>query len=162
MIYKLLSIWVILVPQSLAGGAMFPVAEKAARAANLTVLDALQPRQLVADFNGDGEEDVALFVRDRSTHKRGLCILHAGSPECVVLGGGRAFHAAGDDFRWVEHWDAVPRGESWATAFRSDGDVHGEQTVTLEHVSIRLCAGEAGCGVITFRNGRYEWVHQAD
>lgn len=136
--------------------------KKATENANLVIVGELNPNQLVEDLNGDGKKDIVLFVEDKKTRKKGICILHSGSTKCVILGAGKEFYSGGDDFRWVDHWEIIPEGETWETTFNSDGDVLGEKKVILENKSIRLCVDEGGCGVITFNKGSYIWVHQGD
>lgn len=155
-------LFVVVFPSNLAACESFALAMTAATESKLIVLDELQPQPLIGDFNGDGEADLALFVADRATKKHGVCMLHAGTSECVVLGAGHSFHAGGDDFRWVDQWEVLRKGETWETTFRADGDVSDAQKASVENVSVRVCADEGGCGVITFRNGRYHWVHQGD
>lgn len=158
----LLMLFVFVFPSNPAACESFALAMTAATESKLIVLDELQPQPLIGDFNGDGEADLALFVADRVTKKHGVCMLHAGSSECEVLGAGHSFHAGGDDFRWVDQWQVIRKGETWETTFRADGDVLGSRESSLENASIRLCAREGGCGGVTHRNGRYQWVHQAD
>jgi hypothetical protein len=43
-----------------------------------------------------------------------------------------------------------------------DGDLVGSKKVALAYPSIFLRKEEVGGGVITFKNGKYIWLHQAD
>lgn len=128
----------------------------------LVVLHELEPSLLSTDLNGDGKNDAVLFVKDRKTRKKGLCLVHNGSKECVVIGAGKKFSHVGDDFSWVSHWEIVPPGETWETTFKPDGDVLGQKRVVLDNAGVRLCVDEGGCGVISLRRGGYAWIHQAD
>ena len=151
-----------LLPFSLYAGPLPPLAGEALGMANLLALNKLEPNYLVLDLNGDGTKDNVLFVEDRTTKKKGLCVLYSGSDQCMLIGAGKRFYAAGDDFRWVDYWEVASPGETWETTFTPDRDVFGEQKVNLANESVRVCADEGGCGVIAFRQGEYLWVHQGD
>ena len=65
-------------------------------------------------------------------------------------------------FNWVDYWALVEDRETSETTFKEDGDVLGGREVKLQNPSIFVARDEEGGGLITFRNGKYEWVHQAD
>lgn len=46
--------------------------------------DKLKPTFLVGDFNGDGGEDVAVFIIRKTTKQQGIAILLAGDRKSVV------------------------------------------------------------------------------
>lgn len=146
----LLMLLVFVFPSNLAACESFALAMTAATESKLIVLDELQPQPLIRDFNGDGEADLALFVADRATKKHGVCMLHAGTSECVVLGAGHSFHAGGDDFRWVDQWEVLRKGETWISArWPSRGArLAGRQNETV----VRRMAPVGG----SFRTGRHD------
>jgi hypothetical protein len=139
-----------------------PLLHPPADTGDLSVHRGLKPHSLSADLNGDGRTDAVFFVEDQKTGKKGLCLLHSGAKKCTVVGAGKRIPPVGDDFSWVSHWETVPAGETWETTFSPDGDVLGQKTVVLHNASIRLCSDEEGCGLISFRNQKYVWIHQAD
>lgn len=141
---------------------LLAVAEKTVKDSGLTVLNKLNPQYIQKDLDGDGKNEIALFVEDQTSKKKGICIVESGSDSCVILGAGKKFYAGGDDFRWVDTWQLIPAGETWETTFEPNGDVLGERKVILENDSLKICVDEGGCGVITYKNGQYIWVHQAD
>ncbi len=131
----------------------------------LHVINKLKPVFLVENFHGDGRAGHVFFVQNKSNKKFGFCVLRRGSNACTVIGAGNEFGIVGDDFKWVDKWELVPKGETWETVFNSVGEVDtelGPKKVVLANVGFRVCASESGCGVIHFKNGRYHWVHQAD
>jgi hypothetical protein len=130
--------------------------------AHLILLDRLSPHQIHEDFNGDGKKDVAVFVEDKKTNKKGLRILHSGATSCIIIGAGINFYAAGDDLDWVNRWYLVPSGNVWETVIDSSGELRGRKRIGLQYGSIRLCMDEGGCGIVSFRSGKYFWVHQSD
>lgn len=127
---------------------------------NYTVLETLKPHHLVGDFNGDNKNDISFFIENKKTNKKGICIIHSGSNSCVILGAGIKFYAGGDNFRWVDTWETLPKGETWEATFTPENELLGEKKVHLLNSSIRICVEEGGCGVITYKKGKYHWVHQ--
>lgn len=158
---KLLIILGCIVPGALLASQLLPVAEKAAETANLAISNKLEPSYIMEDLNGDGEKDITLFVEDKKSKKKGICIVHSTSSKCVILGAGKEFYAGGDNFMWVDTWEVIPAGESWERTFKKDGDILGDKKVFLKNKSIKICVEEGGCGVITFNDGEYIWIHQA-
>ncbi len=123
----------------------------------------MTPEFFIEDFDGDGKTDIVLFVESKKNRKNGLCILHADSPDCVLIGAGTKFASRWDNFRWADKWALVPPGETWETRFDANGEVANDVLkVILLNRGIRLCASESGCGIVTFRRGQYIWVHQSD
>src|SRR5438093_13426443 len=62
----------------------------------------LNPFYLRGDFNGDGEIDVAVLVKQRSTGKVGIAIVYGGTNKVTILGAGTAIGNGGDDFEWMD------------------------------------------------------------
>lgn len=112
-----------------------------------------------ADFNGDGTLDQAFYKKENETS--GIIIHHGATDEAIRIGFGQPF-AHLTEFNWVDYWELVEDSIAYETTFTPGGDVLGSKEVKLQHPSIFIGADEAGGGLITFRNGKYEWVHQAD
>lgn len=151
-----------MLPATLHATPLTDRAANALNASNLVPEGTVSPQRLSGDFDGDGEKDTVYFVKDRKSGRQGLCILRANANRCDVIGAGRKFHAAGDDFKWVEQWETIAAGEVDETTFKRDGDVLGTRRVLLQNTSIRLCSDESGCGIVTYHDGKYFWVQQAD
>lgn len=116
-------------------------------------------QSLIADFNGDGWEDTALFLTKAG--KAGIEITDGQTNEIIRIGMGVQFDKVGDDFSWVDHW-SITRESTTFEIVIVDGEVQGDTLVQLSYPSILLSQEEVGGGLITFRNGKYEWIHQAD
>lgn len=136
--------------------------KKALANTGLTISSKLKPQHLSADFNGDGKTDTVVSVESKKSQKKGLCILHSGSTQCVIIGAGKEFYNGGDDFRWADTWEIIPAGIAFETTFAENGDIVGQKEVRLTNKSLELCVDEGGCYVITFKNGKYTWVHTGD
>ncbi len=126
------------------------------------ITDKLKPTKLSADLDGDGKNDKVVYIQHRDSKKYGLCIVLQADSKCIILGAGKKFYAVGDNFRWVDQWEIIEPGKTWQATFRNDGDVLGTEEVRLINRSIRLCVDEGGCGVISYKKGRFIWIHQAD
>ncbi len=111
-----------------------------------------------ADFNGDGKADQAIYVREKGTS--GIIIKHGQTKEEIKMGFGKPF-AHMTDFNWVDIWGLVHDVKTYEIVIK-DGEIIGDRQIELSNPSIALRQEEAGGGIITFRNGKYEWVHQAD
>ncbi len=112
---------------------------------------------ITADFNGDGFLDKAIYKKEIETS--GIIIIHGKTNERVKIGFGKQF-AHLTEFNWVDYWGLVEDKETSETTFTEDGDVLDSKTVKLKNPSIALGKDEVGGGLITYRNGEYEWIHQ--
>ncbi|PIV96325.1 MAG: hypothetical protein COZ16_05945 [Flavobacteriaceae bacterium CG_4_10_14_3_um_filter_31_253] len=112
---------------------------------------------ITADFNGDGFLDKVIYKKEIETS--GIIIIHGKTNERVKIGFGKQF-AHMTEFNWVDYWGLVEDKETSETTFTEDGDVLDSKTVKLKNPSIALGKDEVGGGLITYRNGKYEWIHQ--
>ena len=126
----------------------------AAAAANrIELAAAVNPFYQRGDFDGDGKPDLAILVREKSTGKIGILVLHrVGKP--VLLGAGRAFGNGGDDFAWLDQWSV---DDSAANPRRGDD-------ASIRHRADALWVGKEGSAsaLIAYRNGKYVWRQQGD
>ncbi len=113
---------------------------------------------IVADFNGDGNLDQATFRKKNKTS--GIIIKHGKTNEEVKIGFGEPFDYL-TEFNWVDFWGLVNDSETYEIVFENN-EIVGDRTVTLENPSIVLRKEEVGGGVITFKDGKYQWIHQSD
>lgn len=112
---------------------------------------------IVADFNGDGFLDKAIYKKENETS--GIIIIHGKTNDQVKIGFGKQF-AHMTEFDWVDYWGLVEDKETSETTFTEEGDFLDSKTVKLKNPSIALGKDEVGGGLITYRNGKYEWIHQ--
>ena len=64
---------------------------------------ALNPFYQSGDFDGDGKLDVALLVKNKSSGKTGIAIIHSGLKPIVLLGAGTFWHNNPKyDFDWMD------------------------------------------------------------
>jgi hypothetical protein len=62
----------------------------------------------LGDFDGDGEADAAVFVRQLATGKRGIVLVRRAERRPIILGAGTAVERIGDDLRWLDIWRVEP------------------------------------------------------
>jgi|GEM_PF-922175 hypothetical protein len=111
-----------------------------------------------ADFNGDGHVDYAVFRSENETS--GILIKHGQTNEAIRIGFGEPF-AHLTEFNWVDFWGLVNDMKTYEVVIEA-GEIIGDRAVNLENPSIVVRREEEGGGLIVFRNGKYEWIHQAD
>lgn len=102
------------------------------------------------DLNGDQIRDKAYFNSDKNI------IIEDGKSGKET----KIKNASDDDFGWVEYW-AVTNDKKTFEITIVNGDIGDEIETTLEYPSI-IVRKEGIGGVITFKNGEYYWIHQAD
>lgn len=114
---------------------------------------------IIDDFNGDQQADTARF--ERRNDKAGIVIKDGQTGKETVIGCGNAFEEMGDDFSWVDEWGILRDKLTYEVIIR-DSEIIGGEEFILDHPSLYVRKEEVGGGVITWKNGKYTWVHQAD
>lgn len=81
---------------------------------NYTVSYQLYPYYLRADFNDDSRRDVAIQIVEKKSGKAGFAIFHTKKPQALsipitIIGAGISIAGTGDDFNWVNFWNALSR-----------------------------------------------------
>jgi len=67
------------------------------------------------------------------------------------------------DFDWVDYWGVLKDKTTFEIIFDSiSGDILGDSIRPLKNISLFVEQDEVGGGVITYKNGTYKWIHQAD
>ena len=72
----------------------------------------LYPSYLEGDFNGDGRNDAAILVHEKSSGKFGIAIVHGKRPQAIssivtILGADTQLGKAGKDFKWMKVWSLI-------------------------------------------------------
>ena len=110
------------------------------------------------DFTGDGILDQAVFKKEGE--RAGILITDGASGKITQFGLGKSI-AHIDDFMWVDYWGTVT--DSTAIQILTEEDeITGSKEAKLGRVSIFVFEDEVGGGLITFKEGTYHWIHQAD
>ncbi len=116
---------------------------------------ALNPSYLSADFNGDGKVDVAVLVKQHSTGKLGIAMLHSAINKVAVVGAGTPTGNGGDDFSWMDSWQVYSKGRA--------AHAEGETGVPrLRGDALLVGKSEAASALIYWNGKRYVWLQQGD
>jgi hypothetical protein len=115
----------------------------------------MNPFYLRGDFNGDGKIDVAVLVKQRSTGKLGIAIVHGTTDKVTILGAGVGIGNGGDNFEWMDSWQVYSKGHAAREA--------GETNVPhLRGDALLVGKSEAASALIYWNGKRYVWLQQGD
>ena len=90
------------------------------------------PFFLTGDFDADGKTDIAIWVREIKSGKRGVAILLKGGKDVTVIGAGNNVADRGDDYSDVPVWTLIPRGEILESEFESHKVILSGDAIALE------------------------------
>jgi len=115
----------------------------------------LDPFYLHGDFNGDGKIDLAVLVKQRSSGKLGIAIVHGTTGKVTILGAGSVIGNGGDDFEWMDSWQVFSKARAAHAA--------GETSVPhLRGDALLVEKTEAASALIYWNGKRYAWSQQGD
>ena len=115
----------------------------------------MNPSYLEGDFNGDGKIDVAVLVKERSTGKLGIAIVHGTTGKVTILGAGIGIGNGGDDFEWMDSWQV----------YSKTSVVHAAGETSVPHLrgdALRVEKSEAASALIYWNGKKYVWSQQGD
>ena len=115
----------------------------------------VNPSYLEGDFDGDGKMDVAVLVKERSTGKLGIAIVHGTTDKVTILGAGIGIGNGGDDFEWMDSW----QGYSKTRAAHASGET---SVPRLRGDALLVEKSEAASALIYWNGKRYVWSQQGD
>jgi len=115
----------------------------------------VNPSYLKGDFNGDGKMDAAVLVKERSTCKLGIAIVHGATGKVTIFGAGIAIGNGGDDFEWMDSW----RVYSKTRAAHAAGETSVPQ---LRGDALLVEKSESASALIYWNGKRYVWSQQDD
>jgi ribosomal protein S4E len=105
---------------------------------------------IVTDLNGDQVPEKIYF-----NSKKNIIVKDGKSGKENIMK-----NASDDDFGWVEYW-ATTNDKNTFEITIVNGELGDQIETTLDHPSI-IVRKEGIGGIISFKNGEYKWIHQAD
>jgi hypothetical protein len=115
----------------------------------------MKPSYLEGDFEGDGKMDTAVLVKERTTGKLGIAIVHGTTGKVTILGAGIGIGNGGDDFEWMDSWQVYPKTRA----------AHASGETNVPHLSgdaLLVEKSEAASALIYWNGKRYVWSQQGD
>ena len=126
---------------------------KLAAESTLQISTRINPFVWRGDFNGDGFQDLAVFVIDSKTQKEGIVfLLQKRKP--VIVGAGKQFGNGGDDFSWMDVWHVEDRGTGHSN--------YRNESISLKADGLMVAADSSASGLIYFRRGKPAWHKYGD
>jgi len=110
------------------------------------------------DLNGDKILDFAYLSKNDAKQ---MFIIDGQSKITTKIGLDESFGNMGSSFNWVDSWGTTNDKETFEIIIE-DNEIIGDGKIELTNTSLFVRKNEAGGGVITFKNGKYIWVHQSD
>lgn len=108
-----------------------------------------------SDLNGDKILDLAFFSNQK------LYIIDGQTKTQFLVGLDKSFGEMRSDFSWVDYWGLIEDRETYEIVIK-DNEIIGSKTTKLENNSIFVRKDEVGGGVVTYKEGKFIWVHQSD
>jgi len=115
----------------------------------------INPSCLEGDFNGDGKMDVAVLVKERSTGKLGIAIVHSTTGKVTILGAGIGIGNGGDDFEWMDSWHVYSKTRATHVSDKTS-------VPRLRGDALLVEKSEAASALIYWNGKRYVWSQQGD
>ncbi|TNE54744.1 MAG: hypothetical protein EP338_06295 [Bacteroidetes bacterium] len=115
----------------------------------------MNPLYLEADFNGGGELDIALPIKDPVSGKRGIAVYHSETKKIHILGAGvKSQYGVAEDLAYADIWKVNRDRENEAGLEEEGGPL------ILEHPSIQIETSEIGGGQLYWNGKAYAYFHQ--
>lgn len=127
----------------------------------------LQNPLLQADFNGDGSEDVAALIIEKSTKKKGILVMHGKTNEYFVLGAGTKFGSGPENFTGANKWTIYKKKTALEKVFnKENGDLVADREVRLSKPAILIEGVQGGAapgrGLLYWNDSKYVWIQQGE
>ena len=122
-----------------------------------------KPAFLQSDFNGDKSIDCAALIKEKSTKKVGILLIHSRDLKFYIFGAGNDFGNGSDNFDWLKMWKVYDDKTAYETQFdKASGDIIGSKTVNLTRPAIDVEDMEIAGGLIYWDGHKYIWIHQGE
>ena len=121
----------------------------------------INPLYFEADFNGDGNLDIALQVSQIETEKVGFVIIHGETNEMFIIGAGtKVKNGLSDDINYIDEWK-VNRDKINESGVGEDTRTGEKSVLILKNPSLTIEKSEVGGGQVYWNGKEYVYFHQA-
>jgi len=120
----------------------------------------LDPIYIEADFNGDGNIDIAIPIKQIKGGKVGFAIFHGHTNEIYIIGAGIEIkNGLSDNMNYIDIWKV--NREKINEAGLEENTRKGEKgELILEYPSLQIEKSEVGGGQIYWNGKEYAYFHQ--
>lgn len=122
----------------------------------------INPFYLRGDFNGDGENDLAFWVREEASGKKGIIIIHSTLDSLYVFGAGR--HFTDWDRIDTDTWNVISKGTIFDRLWRSEPELGIEEgkPFQFENEAVSPTYIAKSSFAIYWKDGKYYRIPLAD
>jgi hypothetical protein len=115
----------------------------------------MNPSHLSGDFDGDGRPDIAILVKQETTGKIGVAVVHSSTNNVLFIGAGTEVGNGGDNFDWMDIWSVTAK----ATAAKRIGKAAAR---LLRGDALHVEKSESASALIYWNGRRYVWRQMGD
>lgn len=120
----------------------------------------LNPNFLEADFNGDGNIDLAIPIKQVKTEKLGFAIIHGQTNEVFILGAGtEPKNGLSDDLTYIDIWKINREKINEAGVEENTGTGENGELI-LNNPSLQIEKSDVGGGLFYWNGKEYAYFHQ--
>jgi hypothetical protein len=120
----------------------------------------LNPLYLEEDFNGDGNIDLAIPIKQKKTDKVGFAIIHGQTNEIFIIGAGTEVkNGLSDNMSYIDIWK-VNREKKNEPRLDENGEIDKNGPLILKNPSMQVEKSEVGGGQIYWNGTEYFYFHQ--
>jgi len=120
----------------------------------------LNPFYLEADYNGDGNIDIAIPIIEIKTEKVGFAIIHRKTNDIYIIGAGtKVKNGLSDDMSYIDIWK-VNREKINEAGLEENTGSGKKGELIIENASLQIEKSEVGGGQIYWNGNEYAYFHQ--
>lgn len=120
----------------------------------------MNPLYLEADFNGDGDLDIAIPIKNIDSQKEGFAIIHGKTNEIHIIAAGKKVkNALSDDMNYIDIWK-INRNEINEAGLEENTGTGTKGELILKNPSLQIEKSELGGGLIYWDGMKYAYFHQ--
>lgn len=120
----------------------------------------LNPLYLEADFNGDGNLDIAIPIKQKKNENVGFAIIHGTTKEVYIIGAGTQIkNGLSDDMSYIDIWK-INRNIINEPGLEESTGKGKKGELILKNPSLEIQKSEVGGGQIYWDGNEYAYFHQ--